>query len=145
MKNIRQGLFETNSSSSHSISIAYDSDGILDTLHVDEDGIVHLEGGEFGWEYETYHSAGMKANYCAVDTALNPKHREMLVKVICDHTGAKDVAFDFSADWRDDTRPVSYIDHQSDGTSHEAFASEDTLKRFLFNPKSYLTTDNDNH
>jgi hypothetical protein len=143
MKNIRQGIFETNSSSSHSISISKDTDGVLGTLFVDDDGIVHLDGGEFGWEEETYYGSLIKANYCAIDTEHSPEYRKMLVKVICEHTGAKDVAFDFSPDW--DHENYSYIDHQSQGTSHEAFADEETLKMFIFNRNSYLHTDNDNH
>ena len=127
MKNIRHNVFETNSSSTHSICISEYSDGILDTLGVDDDGVLHLEGGQFGWEIEDYY-----------------EKRDMLVKVLKDHTGAKEVSFDFSLDdykhnnW-------SYIDHQSAGTSFEAFASEHTLKMFIFNPKSWLHTDNDNH
>jgi len=144
MKNIRHNVFETNSSSTHSICISEYSDGILDTLGVDDDGVLHLEGGQFGWEIEDYYDPNTKANYCAIDTVNSPEKRDMLVKVLKDHTGAKEVSFDFSLDdykhnnW-------SYIDHQSAGTSFEAFASEHTLKMFIFNPKSWLHTDNDNH
>lgn len=131
-KNIRQGVFETNSSSSHSLSIAKDSDGILDTILPDEDGIIVLNGGEFGWEWEAYNDPLTKANYCAVD---QPDQIAMLTAVICQHTGAKSIQIDISN---------SYIDHQSQGTASEAFVSMETLKRFIFDPRSYLFTGNDN-
>ena len=143
MKNIRRNVFETNSSSTHSISISESSDGILDSLPVDEDGTLHIDGGEFGWEEETYHSARSKASYCAIDTINDPKSREMLEKVLKDHTGAKSIVYHISDDWNDPN--YSYIDHQSAGTSFEAFASEHHLKMFIFNRQSSLTTDNDNH
>lgn len=65
MINIRLGLFETNSSSTHSIFIAPSSEGIYETLYVHK-GTVHLTGGEFGWEYKKYNDAKTKANYAAV-------------------------------------------------------------------------------
>jgi hypothetical protein len=46
--NIRHGVFETNSSSCHSISISEDSGGLLDVIYPNNDGIIELEGGEFG-------------------------------------------------------------------------------------------------
>ena len=49
---IREGIFESNSSSSHSISIlrksSYDYKSIRG--HIDIDGILHIEPEEFGWE-----------------------------------------------------------------------------------------------
>ncbi len=146
MINIRQSVFETNSSSTHSISIVANTDGIYDTIAVDDEGVLHLTGGQFGWEEVTYTDALTKANYCAVDVMDRSEMAEcieMLIKVLREHTGAKSVAFEFSLDWKSDN--YSYIDHQSAGTSHEAFANEQTLKDFIFNPKSILRTDNDNH
>jgi hypothetical protein len=147
MKNIRNGVFETNSSSTHSISISSNSDGILETLPVSKKGFVHLSGGEFGWEERQYNDAETKANYCAVDTmdARFMHHRALLIKVICEHTGAKGVSFDFTNDYENKKFPQAYIDHQSCGTSHSAFVTEASLKQFIFDRSSTLTTDNDNH
>ena len=45
--------------------------------------------------------------------------------------------------------PWGYIDHQSiegdGGAGEPAVESEGTLRNFIFNPKSSLETDNDNH
>lgn len=64
-KLIRKGVFETNSSSCHSISISHDFT-TLDTLYPDEYGNIVLNGGEFGWEIADYHDPETKANYVAV-------------------------------------------------------------------------------
>jgi hypothetical protein len=38
-----------------------------------------------------------------------------------------------------------YIDHQSSDVCNEAFESDTTLRDFIFNPASYVRTDNGNH
>jgi hypothetical protein len=158
----RNSVFETNSSSTHSISIAASSDGVYETLPVNDDGVVVLHGGEFGWEWKQYRDAETKANYCAIDAHSrycerthyeNPDRPndsdeviaarvQMLKEVIMEVTGAKGVVFDFSTEYNRDN--WSYIDHQSYGTSFDAFESKEALKEFIFNPKSVLRTGNDN-
>lgn len=142
MKNIRYGVFETNSSSTHSISISSNSDGILDTIVPSSDGTIVLSGGEFGWSWDKFNDPMTKANYCATDLQENPHSLHMLAEVICKHTGAKKVVFSMSPDYQ--SSGYSYVDHQSVGTSSEAFKNEETLKNFLFNPGSWLFTGNDN-
>lgn len=135
MINVRLNVFETNSSSSHSITISPSTD-CPDTIHVREHGTIILRGGEFGWEWETYSDALEKANYCAVDCKDDPEKQKMLINVIKKHTKAKRVIIDLA--------PGSYIDHQSSGTSFDAFEDEETLRQFLFNYGSCIETGNDN-
>lgn len=142
MINIRKNVFETNSSSSHSISIS-SRNNLFDYLEQDENGVITLNGGEFGWTGGDFFDAETKANYCAVDCHNDPVKTKMLIEVIKDHTGCKDVVFNINTDYNSGN--WSYIDHQSQGTSWDAFTSRDTLKRFIFNPESYLTLDNDNY
>lgn len=59
MKTIRHNVFETNSSSTHSVSVShkttslYNSDCLND--YIDSfDNKVHVRFGEFGWEIESY-------------------------------------------------------------------------------------------
>ena len=56
-KQTRHSVFETNSSSTHSISIAYSSSvgDLMSILPVNDEGNVVLNGGEFGWADETFH------------------------------------------------------------------------------------------
>ena len=48
MKNIRYNVYETNSSSSHSISISANTTGILDTIECNDDGVIFITGKYFG-------------------------------------------------------------------------------------------------
>ena len=141
MKSIRSGVFETNSSSSHSITISPAIDGLYDTITPDSNGIITLQGGRFGWEWERYIDAETKANYAGI-YALNYSKTDQLIEVIKEHTGAKEVRLNFSTDWSGSHH--SYIDHQSSDTAAKAFTSNQTLKDFLFSPKSVLFTGNDN-
>ncbi len=136
-KQIRASVFETNSSSSHSISIASGEQvGVYDTIVPNADGEIVLTGGHFGWEWVKCNDAIIKANYAAVDNPnRNAERQGMLEEVLKEHTGAKEIVFALGD---------SYIDHQSVGTSHDAFASKQTLKDFIFSPNSWLFTGNDN-
>ena len=131
MKKIRKSIFETNSSSSHSIHIDADV-GLMDTsLIPDESGLIEIYGGEFGWEWDRLTSAYDKVSYCFMDYG----DVEMLNRVIKRPTGAKKILF---------VKGDGYIDHASSGTSRVAFKDDETLRNFLFNPKSILYTGNDN-
>ncbi len=135
----RVGVFETNSSSSHSISIVAGS-YIPDRLPIDSEGKVEIYTGEFGWEPETYNDAVTKAAYCLTYVTNHhniEKNHYMLREVIREATGAKEVRLN-------NTDP-GYIDHQSDDVCMDAFVSHQTLRDFIFNKKSVLTIDNDNH
>lgn len=57
----RRFVFETNSSSSHSISIV-SGDYIPDKIYVDETGTCNIFPGEFGWEIEDFYDAASKAS-----------------------------------------------------------------------------------
>ena len=135
MINIRNKVFETNSSSSHSIAICMDSDGILDTIPCTKKGIITIRGGEFGREWVAYNKPRDKASYCASDCKNSPEKIAMLKKVIKDHTGCKTVKIIFDTN--------SYVDHESVGNSDEAFVDEETLKNLIFNPESYIFTGSD--
>ena len=141
-RNIRKGVFETNSSSTHSIVISQETPHIYDTIHPDGNGAIQLTGGEFGWSWERFDDAFTKACYCAVDQENNGVNINMLKEVLMEHTGAKEVTLEFSTDYNH--AHWSYVDHQSYGTSSEAFGSKEMLKDFIFNPLSVLFTGNDN-
>jgi hypothetical protein len=141
---IRQGVFETNSSSSHSVSIsAITENTILDIMLPDEDGNIVLIGGKFGWEVKQYNDAWTKANYCAIDFFYNPDKISMLIQAIKEQTGCNDVLIKADLEnW--DSEYNSYIDHQSSGIISNEISSIQDVKNFIFNPNSCLQTDNDN-
>lgn len=133
MKKIRKGVFETNSSSSHSISIA-GGKLKLDRLPV-EDGICEIFEGKFGWGPERFDGSTDKASYCLTHAKSDEDKLAMLKKVIQSEMGVP-VIF---------RKGDGYIDHQSYEACEEAFESEDKLKRFIFDERSSLDIDNDNH
>lgn len=157
MKNIRNSVYETNSSSTHSFSVSTDTSGILSTIIPDDDGVITLEGGEFGWGWEKFNDALTKANYAAVyisDYAMVHKDHgndllDVLKNVICEHTGAKDIVFDLGLDSK---TFKSHIDHQSNAFENDNFLvsyahNADVMKNWIFNPESWLFIgdDNSNH
>ena len=130
---IRNKVFETNSSSTHSISIEIGEE--WDNIIPNQDGVIKLYGGEFGWEWRAYNDALTKANYCAVACKLGQTsfNKRELKEVIKEYTGATKVKFKFD----------NYgIDHQSAETLEDLYVSD--LKDFIFNKSSYLYTGNDN-
>ena len=134
MKKIRHNVFETNSSSSHSISISSECNGILETLPV-ENGVVTISGGSFHREWARYNDSATKATY-AYEFAKEASEDllAMFVDVIKEHTGAKEVKFNEEV--------YGGIDHQSGpgegGDAFNAFADKETLKNWIFNPFSWL-------
>ena len=156
---VRQSVFETNSSSTHSIHIS-NKECVLDTLRVDDDGVCRIYPGEFGWEVQDYYGAECKASYCMTflfqdnrryDKDYNSRVEfdsdgqqllDMLTEVIQEVTRATKVEYVGS---NDKYYQHGYIDHQSHGVCRSAFKNKKTLKNFIFNPNSVLHTDNDNH
>jgi hypothetical protein len=142
----RVSVFETNSSSTHSFSLG-EGDYVPDKMFVDENGVVTIETGEFGWEEEVYRDAYTKASYLATYLQnLDGPHAHDLKKkftwyiknAITKNTNAKTVVIEHS--------PFAYIDHQSLDRPAKIFEGKlATVERFIFHPGSRLKTDNDNH
>src|SRR5574343_688308 len=126
----RIGVFETNSSSSHSLVLAQDFSNVVDAplpKHIVEQGVVTIFSGEFGWEQEEYDDYATKASYLFVDAFSgggepydDPNDEivrnkniklKMLVEAFKIHAGV-DVFFEAS---NDQYHPYGYIDHQSVG------------------------------
>lgn len=147
-KQIRQGVFETNSSSTHSLVIAKQADKLQPILP-DNEGVLTIkpETLEFGWGTEWVRDFDSKACYLYLD-AQEEEYLDMLAKVIRDFTGAETIIWPDSviAERKGDYRGYDiYIDHQSMGTSSEVFnISEDYVRQFLFHPLSAVILDNDN-
>jgi hypothetical protein len=139
MQLIRKSTFETNSSSCHTLTIS-DVDEVYDTIEPDDEGTITFNGGEFGWGVDVYTDALTKANYIAVTLTLysTSADTDVFEQVIKEQTGCKDIVYDIDDD-------NSYIDHQSIGCIPFSLTSYNDLRNFIFNPKSVLDIDNDNH
>ena len=137
---IRHSVFETNSSSTHTISIS-STECSMEFLRPDRNGVLQIYPGEFGWGPEVFTDATTKASYCLtyVKDCHNKELDYMLRTVLLKATGASEVEFVPLNDnnW-------GYIDHQSCETCSEAFDSPTKLYNFIFNPNSELSISNDN-
>jgi hypothetical protein len=136
MKNIRNSVFETNSSSTHSICISPDFDCLTDTIIPNEDGTILILGKEFDWGIEYYNDCETKVSYLLTSFhERNKKAYERVTEIVKEHTGAKNVVFDLND---------GYIDHQSYEVADDLLVDDEFIKVFLFNPKSELIISNDN-
>lgn len=148
----RNGFFETNSSSTHSIVIKRSYR--LDTSFVLEpDGSLLIHPGEFGWEWRNYYDCRSKASYCLTwlkEMEHNYKkdisaHTELFIEVLKKNTKANRIVF---VPRINDYREWGYIDHQSiengGGALVPAWENNQTLETFIFSPESILQTGNDN-
>lgn len=155
-KQIRKKVFETNSSSSHSLTM---SSGDLVkrpfAAKVLREGVVELTVGEYHWEWRRYYEPQAKLAYLLTQItdgnlpsgdseSITAQLREdnerfaMLEQVVLDHTGCKLLVNPGSGG----------IDHQSGPQEKsiglELFNNADTLRDFLFKADSYIETGNDN-
>jgi hypothetical protein len=149
-KQIRKSVFETNSSSSHSLTMSPGdivaqpfSDAVL------RSGLLQVGVGEFGWTYERFYTAENKIRYLLTqitrgevpesdDIAGSLRESYSSFNLLCDvvkaHTGVDIEVLPSSG----------YIDHESVGVGMELFQDEEKLKQFLFSADSYVETGNDN-
>jgi hypothetical protein len=132
-KLIRRKVFETNSSSCHSISIADDTKQfVLDTIYPNQYGVIEVYGDDFGWEWFKHNDAVTKASYAAQQFMNNDSSLDTLCEVIKEQTGANEVKF-FLED--------GYVDHDSYGIIP---SDKESLRNFIFNKNSWLFGGNDN-
>lgn len=136
----RSSIFETNSSSTHSVTICEGTDYVCP--EVGEEGVV-IRTGDFGWERAHYTDWRTKASYALTYAKNDGKTDDaaLLMKVLKEHLKAP-VSFEPDKtmggyDW-------GYIDHQSLDEAQRIFQSERTVKDFVFGAASTLETDNDN-
>ena len=106
-KLIRKGVFETNSSTCHSLSINYDKKEVFDTLPVDEDGVVRINCGGYNFSRQhprrTNNTEEKIAFFATLFTRYedNPNDSEDLSDLkeqILENTQAVDVEFEYLGD-----------------------------------------------
>lgn len=161
---IRNSVFETNSSSSHSVTI--DRDEILDMdVHKDilRDGVIKvcLRDEGYGWEWARYRNPASKIAYMLTQLAggylpsgasdLEPgdDHADIFredvrsawfIETIEKATGCRVEIT--RAD--EDTSWGYSIDHQSVGKGVDDIEDEDAILKLVFGRNSYVETGNDN-
>ena len=141
-RQIRQGVFETNSSSTHAICIS--KDHIYGNLpkHLD------FEHGEFGWECRKYDDVNSRASYLYQAIYGMYEGDEVIeklehIKSVLNSHGVTCVFNDPSSQVWDD----GYIDHVGEGDMpnwvENMLSDDDTLLTYLFGD-AFVITGNDN-
>ncbi|MCM1277155.1 MAG: hypothetical protein NC299_17665 [Lachnospiraceae bacterium] len=144
-RQIRQCVFETNSSSTHSICISKKP-----VTEKDIPSFVAFNHGEFGWEIEKYDGISDRASYlyqaicelCCYDNWAKSRYVNSLHSTLSKY--GVECEFDFN-DKDEDGWAIGYIDH-GDATRDfvaSVMRDEDKLIRYLFGD-SVVITGNDN-
>ena len=153
-------VWETNSSSCHSVSISKHKIANFATPKPEEDGYIHATFDEFGWEQARYNNPSTKLSYALTMVAMTEMHDidkdefyksegfNAINELIKKKTGCKGVIVD--DDFKNGYWGINgYIDHQSceDYNSLQAFLDDwnVSLEDFIFNSDVILKTDNDNY
>ena len=140
-KQIRKGLFETNSSSTHSIVVGNNGENVYDHLPYR----VIFEGGDFGWETDVFKDTHSKASYLYTCIVEN-EQRDYIdkIKEILDKWGVKYEFEELNEKGR--FKEYHYVDHsyEARGLVEKLCENEDLLMNYLFSDGSFVETGNDN-
>ena len=155
MKVTRNGVFETNSSSTHAVALTggFSWQNILP----DKDGVIHSYLGEYGWGYDILNTSAQKLSYLLtmisvthslfwanndeelderIENFYNDNNFLKIEKIVCELLGAKKIVVD---DW------YGYVDHQSYMSIPEFLEEYNvSIEDFIFG-KYEMIIDNDNH
>lgn len=138
MKNIRRGVFETNSSSMHSLSII----GSTNMAKKNEFGpITHVSYGEFGWEYDRLTDPVEKLSYLITEYQNDDAMFELVIRTFEDYTGSTVIVEEGDPEGY---YPKGYIDHQSRGMISDELSNGIQIRDLLFDYKYSIVIDNDN-
>jgi len=163
----RIGMPETNSSSSHSVSISMEPTNLVSPgdkdwdIEITEDGILKIPGGkDFGWDYFKTNSILVKLQYlCGIycDDIISDRGKKKIVrlkKILKRIFGVRDVEFLWITKFSEDLKTVENqedayyncptIDHNSHDIFEEITENERVIRAFLLSRDSWLYGGNDN-
>lgn len=164
LRNVRQMVFETNSSSTHSLSIVGANAMVSPSPSGTSGNKIVIRPGEYGWGFERLYDCWSKLSY--IVTAIQyhePGVKELiyadkpvvledctyfkwLSEMVQEYTG-RDIEYQQSYDkWY----PHGYIDHQSMDLLDDYFVDDEVefknnMRDVIFNNKYQIIIDNDNH
>lgn len=163
MRQIREGIFETNSSSSHSVTVRRRTDMQINWyLNISADGYVHIPLDEFGWSYDgDLYNQERRLSYLLTMAAMNEE---------CTNYWDGDESNDVCRSAFEETKIFQriqnivmsmcpnkcngiYIDDFGGYIDHQSYMQVDeflndfgiTMKEFIFGDNVDLIIDNDNH
>ena len=163
MINIRQNVFETNSSSSHSFSLNFKKSrggSVLNTIVPDENGLIVFTGGDFTKSEFSIKTPQQKADLIAANIVVygNDELKERFEKVVKEHTGATEIVYDIRTMVDNGNQPNTFYsprvnssysyNYDYDEETDEELESEiyfsdiltdnDLMKSFIFSDSSYI-------
>lgn len=134
---IRKGVFETNSSSVHTLTICKDSNRSYPQS-------LYLYSMDFGWEEGEYTDAETKASYIYTylkDCVNDDSRLDLFIQTL------KDAGINVNVEEDDGVNKEWHtIDHWDDLSDFmdAIFSDKELLLDYIFNPNSELITGNDN-
>ena len=132
MIKIRRSVFETNSSSMHSLSVI--GSDMMNSI-VSKDGVIGVSGGEFGWGYDELVTPIEKLSYLVTEYVYDDATLDMIKDAVKDYTGLTLIIHGNEG----------YIDHQSLGRIRKYVTDKQSIIDLVFNDKNVIVIDNDNH
>lgn len=139
-RQVRRNVFETNSSSTHSICVV--KDDFLDDLK----DVIYFHVGEFGWEYNKLYTPEKKASY--LYTAILENNKLDLIEDMQNILIKNNIEFKLGEAKINEKYGFlenGFIDHSEELDEFlNICKDENKLMRFLFSSKSYIVTGNDN-
>ena len=132
MRKIRNNVWESNSSSSHSLTIGDNACKLVDDTEIE----IELGYGEYGWGYEELINWESKADYLAVEAVRDNYKMDMLDKALKLRFPNIEITYA-----NEDSR--GYIDHQSYGEIWNELDSVEDVYNVIFG-SSIVVIDNDN-
>lgn len=153
MIKIRENVFETNSSSTHSVAVSSKDRGYSHEMPVDENGTLYIQLGEYNWgpdilytPYDKlcYVMSYLSQNYSSVEEFANDVDTGAINSVaeeidcyLKGNCGVSNIVIKkVDGGWGDG---LGYIDHQSVG-----FLYDENLIDLIFNNSKIILIDNDN-
>lgn len=150
-KQVRKCIFETNSSSTHSIVVGNNGEDIYSGLP----GVLEFHGGEFGWEHRLYTDTQTKADYLFTSLLYmdDPyvwmeRIKEILgkwdVEAVFDELEEKQ--YSDGSVYYEVKGAFCYVDHGGGNIDFVKKVCDDeaNLMNYLFSEGSYIETSNDN-
>jgi hypothetical protein len=132
MIKVRRNVFETNSSSMHSLSVI--GSDRMSTL-TSKDGIIVVGEGEFGWGYDTLKTPSEKLSYLVTEYSGREEMIDLIKEAVKDYTGMTLAVYENEG----------YIDHESQGMITDYITDKQSIIDIVFNDKNVIIIDNDNH
>lgn len=156
MFQIRENVFETNSSSSHSIVVARaPKSPAIENVGPNgyasyENGVLRLnEDNNFGWGWEVLTDWLDKFAYAVADLQYRERVLEDLLEKVKDRLGCSYIIIPRRILWNDPSKTepdYGYVDHQSCGTLLDFLEETGVdILDFIFDERYAVILDNDNN